>query len=201
MKAPIPEEYQGLPVVTPRRMAELDRAATAEFGLPVLQLMENAGRAVAQETARFLVGSERIRADGSPNCAIVDAGHQRDLDLAIEVPPTDLEAVCSNDQWKDIYDRLAELIGDACTIRTVSADGRWLVLAALHHHDPERADALRRLLDATPQRTDEGVSARVAQDGEPLLMPVVDQERLAAGRQQGGDPRDGEARRLGGQGR
>ncbi|HBL17301.1 MAG: NAD(P)H-hydrate epimerase [Elusimicrobia bacterium GWA2_69_24] len=54
MKAPIPEEYQGLPVVTPRRMAELDRAATAEFGLPVLQLMENAGRAVAQETARFL---------------------------------------------------------------------------------------------------------------------------------------------------
>ena len=76
--------------------------------------------------------------------------------------------------------RLAELIGDACTIRTVSADGRWLVLAALQHHDPERADALRRLLDATPQRTDEGVSARVAQDGEPLLMPVVDQERLAA---------------------
>ncbi len=70
-----------------------------------------------EEAARFLVGSERARPDarlpdgqGSSECAIVDAGHQRDLDLAIEVPPTDLQAVCSGDQWKDIYDRLAELI-------------------------------------------------------------------------------------------
>ena len=63
-----------------------------------------------EEAARFLVGSERVRSDGSPDCAIVDAGHQRDLDVAIEVPPTDLEAVCSGEQWGDIYDRLAELI-------------------------------------------------------------------------------------------
>src|SRR3990172_9588287 len=63
-----------------------------------------------EESARFIVGSERLRADGSPDCEIVDAGHQRDLDLAIEVPPTDLEAVCSGEQWGEIYDRLAELV-------------------------------------------------------------------------------------------
>src|SRR3990170_803269 len=63
-----------------------------------------------EESARFLVGSERIGEDGSPDCEIVDAGHQRDLDLAIEAPPTDLEAVCSGEQWGEIYDRLAELV-------------------------------------------------------------------------------------------
>ncbi|MCH8958740.1 MAG: ATP-dependent DNA helicase, partial [Proteobacteria bacterium] len=57
-----------------------------------------------EQAARFLVGSE------APDCTIVDAGHQRDLDIAIEVPPTDLEAVCSGQQWGDIYDRLAELV-------------------------------------------------------------------------------------------
>ncbi|HLB27030.1 MAG TPA: DEAD/DEAH box helicase, partial [Dehalococcoidia bacterium] len=63
-----------------------------------------------EESARFLVGSARVRADGSPDCEIVDAGHQRDLDLGIEAPPTDLEAVCSGEQWGEIYDRLAELV-------------------------------------------------------------------------------------------
>jgi ATP-dependent Lhr-like helicase len=62
-----------------------------------------------EEAARFLVGTDHVR-DGAPDCVIVDAGHQRDLDLAIEVPPTDLEAVCSAEQWGDIYDRLAVLV-------------------------------------------------------------------------------------------
>lgn len=53
--------------------------------------------------ARFLVGTE------APLPAIVDVGHQRDLDLGIEVPPTELEAVCSAQQWADIYDRIAAL--------------------------------------------------------------------------------------------
>jgi ATP-dependent Lhr-like helicase len=63
-----------------------------------------------EDTARYLVGSENVRPDGSAGCEIIDFGHQRDLDLRIEVPPTDLEAVCSGPQWGDIYDRLAELI-------------------------------------------------------------------------------------------
>ena len=41
---------------------------------------------------------------------IVDGGHARDLDLAIEVPPSELSAVCSNEQWSEVYERLVELI-------------------------------------------------------------------------------------------
>lgn len=63
-----------------------------------------------EDAARFLVGSNHARPEGPPDCVIVNAGHQRDIDLTVEVPPTDLEAVCSGEQWKDIYDRLAELV-------------------------------------------------------------------------------------------
>ncbi len=60
------------------------------------------------EVARFLVG--RAPEGRERPCEVVDLGHQRDLDLAIEVPPTDLEAVTPREQWDEIYDRLAELV-------------------------------------------------------------------------------------------
>ncbi|MFZ2650139.1 MAG: DEAD/DEAH box helicase, partial [Burkholderiaceae bacterium] len=59
--------------------------------------------------ARFLVG-ERCDASGAPDCAIVDTGHVRRRDLAIELPPVPLEAVMSGEAWQLVYDRLAELV-------------------------------------------------------------------------------------------
>lgn len=43
-------------------------------------------------------------------CTIINSGHRRDLDLAVEVPDSELSAVCSNEQWEEIYGRLQELI-------------------------------------------------------------------------------------------
>ncbi|HET6369631.1 MAG TPA: DEAD/DEAH box helicase, partial [Nitrospiria bacterium] len=63
-----------------------------------------------EEMARFLVGTKKIAVDGSPDCAIVDTGHLRELDLAIEAPKSALSAVCSNEQWKEVYEHVAELI-------------------------------------------------------------------------------------------
>ena len=60
------------------------------------------------EIARFLTGVDSGAA--TRPCDVVDLGHQRDLDLGIEVPPTDLEAVAQREQWGEIYDRLAELV-------------------------------------------------------------------------------------------
>jgi ATP-dependent Lhr-like helicase len=57
-----------------------------------------------QSAAHFLAGAGR-------SCAVVDVGHRRDLDLAIELPATDLQAVATNEQWSEIYDRLAALVG------------------------------------------------------------------------------------------
>ncbi|MBI5289482.1 MAG: DEAD/DEAH box helicase, partial [Chloroflexi bacterium] len=90
--------------------------------------------------ARYLVGSEKQDAGGGARdtdgasalsehltpqpplhgvergipveCTIVDVGHRRDLDLAVEVPPEELQAVASAEQWRDIYDRIAALIAE-----------------------------------------------------------------------------------------
>src|SRR5262245_20339772 len=45
-------------------------------------------------------------------CQIIATGHQRERDLAIEVPAAPLDAVMSHDVWGLTYKRLAELIGE-----------------------------------------------------------------------------------------
>jgi ATP-dependent Lhr-like helicase len=50
-----------------------------------------------EEVARFLVGSANIDSAGNPNCAIIDSGHTRKLDLAIELPESPLQAVMSGE--------------------------------------------------------------------------------------------------------
>ncbi len=60
------------------------------------------------EIAAFLLGAPS--GQRREEVAVVDLGHQRDLDLHVEVPPSDLEAVTPREQWADIYDRLAGLI-------------------------------------------------------------------------------------------
>ncbi|HVC65123.1 MAG TPA: helicase-related protein, partial [Candidatus Dormibacteraeota bacterium] len=56
-----------------------------------------------QTAARLLVGADR------PLPEIVNVGQRRDMDLAIEVIGDELGAVCTNEQWEEIYDRVAEL--------------------------------------------------------------------------------------------
>jgi ATP-dependent Lhr-like helicase len=57
-----------------------------------------------EEIAQFLVGSNR------PLPTIVDAGHIRTLDLALEIPESPLEAVMSAEVWDEVNNRIAELI-------------------------------------------------------------------------------------------
>ena len=63
-----------------------------------------------EEIARFLVGAGNVNAEGQPDCQIIDTGHVRELDLAVEVPALELQAVCSHETWSEIYARLTELI-------------------------------------------------------------------------------------------
>jgi ATP-dependent Lhr-like helicase len=52
----------------------------------------------------------RPKADSRGPIAVVDIGHHRQMDLGIEVPRSELEAVATNEMWEEIYDRLAELV-------------------------------------------------------------------------------------------
>jgi ATP-dependent helicase Lhr and Lhr-like helicase len=64
------------------------------------------------EVARFLVGTRNLSADGRADCTVIDAGHVRERDLQLEIPAAPLEAVMSGEVWTQLYDRLAELVGE-----------------------------------------------------------------------------------------
>ncbi|MFB3819465.1 MAG: DEAD/DEAH box helicase, partial [Candidatus Methylomirabilales bacterium] len=72
-------------------------------GRPVQRIGLSATQKPLEEIGRFLVGAGR-------DCALVDAGTFRDLDLAVEVPPSPLGTVCSHEQWDEIYAQMAALI-------------------------------------------------------------------------------------------
>ncbi|HLG21230.1 MAG TPA: DEAD/DEAH box helicase, partial [Candidatus Manganitrophaceae bacterium] len=63
---------------------------------------------VGEAPSGFAGGGGRVAPPS--NCSVVDVGHLRALDLAVETPKTPLSAVCSNEQWKEIYERLAGMI-------------------------------------------------------------------------------------------
>ena len=71
--------------------------------MPLPRVGLSATQKPIEAIARFLVGE-------SEPCTIVDTGHRRARDLAIELPDSPLEAVMSAEVWEQIYRRLAELI-------------------------------------------------------------------------------------------
>src|SRR2546425_243341 len=75
----------------------------ALVGRPFQRVGLSATQKPLDEVGRFLVGAER-------DCALVDAGTFRALDLAVEVPPSPLGTVCSHEQWEEIYARIADLV-------------------------------------------------------------------------------------------
>ena len=81
----------------------LERLA-ALVGDPVLRIGLSATQKPIDLVARFLIGA------AGGDCAIIDTGHRRARDLAIEVPSSPLEPVMSGDVWRENYDRLAELV-------------------------------------------------------------------------------------------
>jgi ATP-dependent Lhr-like helicase len=58
-----------------------------------------------EAVARFLVG-----ASTGDECTIIDTGHRRARDLALDLPASPLEAVMSGEVWQQVYDRLTRLI-------------------------------------------------------------------------------------------
>ncbi|HUE10795.1 MAG TPA: DEAD/DEAH box helicase, partial [Steroidobacteraceae bacterium] len=74
---------------------------------PLVRIGLSATQKPIEEIARFLTGAGQ---GSKTSCTIIDAGHTRQRDLALELPPAPLEAVMSGEVWTQVYDRLAELI-------------------------------------------------------------------------------------------
>jgi len=92
-------------------VADDKRGAHLTLSLERLDLLANQptriGLSATQKpielVAHFLTGANR------PAPAVVNIGHRRKLDLAVEVPASELGPIASNEMWGEIYDRITEL--------------------------------------------------------------------------------------------
>src|SRR5438034_1158356 len=136
------------------RLAALTKQPLQRIGLSATQ------RPI-EEVARFLVGTGAVDERGKPDCEIIDIGHRRELDLAIEIPKSPLEAVMSNEVWEEIYHRLAELIR-AHRTTLVFVNTRRMAERVTHH--------LSELLGADAVTSHHGsLSAKLRLDAEDRL--------------------------------
>ncbi|MFB3815453.1 MAG: DEAD/DEAH box helicase [Terriglobales bacterium] len=78
------------------RLGHLTQRPPARVGLSATQKP-------LEEIAHFLTGQR-------PDPVVVNIGHRRQMDLAVEVPRSELGAVSSNEMWDEMYDRIAELV-------------------------------------------------------------------------------------------
>lgn len=88
--------------LTLERLAHVCATDPARVGLSATQKP-------IERVAGLLVGT-RTGPDGAPACTIVDTGHRRALDVAIELPDGELEAIASAAQMDSVLDRIAELV-------------------------------------------------------------------------------------------
>jgi ATP-dependent helicase Lhr and Lhr-like helicase len=72
-------------------------------GRPLARIGLSATQKPIELVAQFLTGSGRARP------VIVDVGHRREMDLAVEVPRSEIGAVATNEMWGEVYDRIAAL--------------------------------------------------------------------------------------------
>ena len=79
-----------------------------------------------EEIAHFLAGN------GRPDPVIVDVGHKRKLDLAIEVPGSQLGPIATNEMWEEIYDRITALVQENRST-LVFVNTRRLAERVAHH--------------------------------------------------------------------
>jgi ATP-dependent helicase Lhr and Lhr-like helicase len=102
----------------------LERLAALTYKPPV-RIGLSATQKPIEEVAHFLTGTSAAEAtlnskgsaarlEGAPSPSadpvIVNIGHKRTLDLAVEVPPMPLGPVASNEMWDEVYNRLVVLV-------------------------------------------------------------------------------------------
>jgi ATP-dependent Lhr-like helicase len=71
---------------------------------PAVRIGLSATQKPIELVAKFLTGKGRAEP------VIVNIGRRRALDLAVEVPRSELGPIAGNDLWEEVYDRLAELV-------------------------------------------------------------------------------------------
>ncbi|MDZ7842782.1 MAG: DEAD/DEAH box helicase [Gammaproteobacteria bacterium] len=95
-------------------------------GAPPMRIGLSATQRPVEAIADFLVGNRE-----EPR-RIVDMGHVKHRDIALELTPSPLQAVMAAEQWAEIYDRLAALVDEHWTTLVFVNTRRLAERAARH---------------------------------------------------------------------
>ncbi len=87
---------------------------SARGGLRPVRVGLSATQKPISTVAQLLVGGRRDHEE-APRCRVIDGGHVRELDLSLEVPPSELEALAPAEQSGEILDRVADLVREHTT--------------------------------------------------------------------------------------
>jgi ATP-dependent Lhr-like helicase len=101
---------------------------------PLLRLGLSATQKPIDEVAKYLAANAPV--------TIIDEGHKRTIDLAIEIPRSDVETVMSNEVWEDYYNRLTQLITEHKTTLVFVNTRRMAERLARHLSDRLGEDAV-----------------------------------------------------------
>jgi len=126
---------------------------------PLRRIGLSATQKPIEEVAKYLAGSgvgrresgvgeiELGHSDTQPptpdsRVKIIDEGHRRTIDLAIEIPRSEVETVMSNEVWEDYYNRLTQLILEHKTTLVFVNTRRMAERVARHLSDRLGEDAV-----------------------------------------------------------
>ena len=84
-----------------------------------------------EQVAHFLTGWD-AKYEQAANCTIINAGHSRKLDLALELPNSPLTAIMANEVWGELYDKIENLINQHKTT-LIFVNTRRLAERMAHH--------------------------------------------------------------------
>jgi PAS domain S-box-containing protein len=155
-----------------------------------MQLKKKDGTLMWGSVTARVVHDEQSGGTAYFDCTIEDITERKEVEEQIRQNAARAEALAAISQvlaesgldyqaaLDTVARRTAELIGDGCVVSLVSDDGQWLHPVALYHPNQEALAFMRHLLISTPQRVGEGISGRVAQSGEPALVPAVPQDQI-----------------------
>ncbi|MGB1110587.1 MAG: DEAD/DEAH box helicase, partial [Gammaproteobacteria bacterium] len=94
--------------------------------LPMTRVGLSATQKPIEQVARYLVGNR------DEPCEIIDGGHARERDLALELPSSPLESVMSGEVWTELYDRLAAMAQEHRTTLVFVNTRRYAERVARH---------------------------------------------------------------------
>jgi len=137
-------------------------------------------RLLADSAAVTIVNAELVAAT-----ARAEAESQRLAERLRILIGVSFEFSAASSNYRHLLDivahRLGETVGDMCSIRAVSEDGKWLEASGgVYHRDPSLLEAMKTQMSSGRQRVGEGVSGRVAASRKPLLTANVTPGDFAA---------------------